>query len=107
MAKWSIPRPTWTDADYRSWRKRTWQPAAAKAGIASLERTTPKTDGKRRVASKYIGPRPYDLRHSMASLLLAEGMNPIEVAEIMGHGPKVLFDTYAHVCAPQLRSTSV
>ena len=29
-------------------------------------------------------PRPYDLRHGLASLLFAEGMNPAEIAERNG-----------------------
>jgi integrase len=91
----------WSDADYCNWRGPVWQSVAAAVGIATLERkvTVAKVEGKRRrrVTSKCVGPRPYDLWHSMASLLLAEGMNPVEVAENMGHGGKVLYDTYAHV----------
>lgn len=43
------------------------------------------------------GARPYDLRHSLASLLLAEQMNPAEIANEMGHTLQTLFGTYAHV----------
>ncbi|MGZ4367096.1 MAG: tyrosine-type recombinase/integrase, partial [Gaiellaceae bacterium] len=42
-------------------------------------------------------PRPYDLRHSLASLLFAEGMNPAEIAERMGHSLETLLRTYTHV----------
>ena len=55
--------------------------------------------------SRYEGPSPKYLRHSCASLLLSEGRNPIEVAEIMGHSPQVLFSTYAHVIS-ELRGTA-
>jgi integrase len=93
----------WSDTDYRNWRGRVWQPAAAKAGIATLERKTTKVkvDGKtiRRVKSSYVGPRPYDLRHSMASLLIGEGRNVAEIAETMGHSIAILLGTYAHVIA--------
>jgi hypothetical protein len=42
-------------------------------------------------------PRPYDLRHSFASLLLAEGRQPLYVARQMGHSLAVLLSTYAHL----------
>ncbi len=42
--------------------------------------------------------RPYDLRHSCASLLLAQGVNPKIVAERLGHSTIVLtMDTYSAV----------
>jgi hypothetical protein len=51
-------------------------------------------------AAKAVGiekPRPYDLRHSFASLLFAEGTNPAEIAEQMGHSLQTLLNTYTHV----------
>jgi integrase len=42
-------------------------------------------------------PRPYDLRHSFASLLLAEGKQPIWCAEQRGHTLAVFLSTYAHL----------
>ncbi len=91
-----FPRPDgehWRDHDLRNWRRRIWQPAASEVGIGEL-RTTGHGRSKR---SSYRGAVPYDLRHSFASLMLAEGRNPLEVAEMMGHSPKILLDTYAHV----------
>ena len=41
--------------------------------------------------------RPYDLRHSFVSLLIAEGHNIVEVARQAGHSPTMSLDTYAHV----------
>ena len=41
--------------------------------------------------------RPYDLRHSFVSLLIAEGHNIVEVARQAGHSPKMALDTDAHV----------
>ncbi|MCL5110772.1 MAG: site-specific integrase [Chloroflexi bacterium] len=42
--------------------------------------------------------RPYDLRHSCASLLLAAGANPKVVAERLGHSSVALtLTTYSHV----------
>jgi hypothetical protein len=34
-----------------------------------------------------------------------EQRNPLEIADMMGHGPQVLFSTYAHVIA-ELRGAS-
>jgi integrase len=39
---------------------------------------------------------PYNLRHTAASHLLANKVNPIAVAEQLGHSKRVLLDTYAH-----------
>ena len=41
--------------------------------------------------------RPYDLRHSFASLLIWEGASVVEVARQLGHSPKMTLETYAHV----------
>ena len=42
--------------------------------------------------------RPYDLRHSSASLLLAAGVHPKVVAERLGHSNVTLtLSTYSHV----------
>jgi integrase len=48
--------------------------------------------------AELIGFRLYDLRHTMATLLLAEGINPKIVSERLGHASVVLtLDTYSHV----------
>jgi integrase len=39
----------------------------------------------------------HDLRHSFASLLLAEGRQPLCVARQLGHSLAVLLETYAHL----------
>ncbi len=57
----------WTLTAYQNWRRRIYTPAAAAAGVAR--------------------PRPYDLRHSFVSLLIAEGHNVVEVARQAGHSP--------------------
>jgi integrase len=41
--------------------------------------------------------RPYDLRHSFASLLLHEGRDVIYVARQLGHGAELTLRTYGHV----------
>ena len=42
-------------------------------------------------------PRPYDLRHSFADLLLHEGRQSLYVAKQLGHSVAVLHSTYAHI----------
>ena len=44
-------------------------------------------------------PRPYDLRHSFASLLLAEGRTVHYVAAQLGHSPALTLSTYGHLIA--------
>lgn len=45
------------------------------------------------------GFRLYDLRHSMATLLLSEGIDPLIVSERLGHASIVsTLDTYSHMC---------
>nr|WP_238717835.1 site-specific integrase [Petrachloros mirabilis] len=41
--------------------------------------------------------KPYAARHSAISHALANGANPIAVAEASGHDKRVLLDTYSHV----------
>jgi integrase len=66
----------WTDFDWRNWRRRVFTPAATRAGLAV---------------------RPYDLRHSFVSLLIAEGASIVEVARQAGHSPAVALNVYGHV----------
>ncbi len=44
-------------------------------------------------------PRTYDLRHTFASLLLAEGRTVHYVAAQLGHDPALTLSTYGHVIA--------
>ena len=67
----------WRKTDYQNWRRRIYIPAGEAAGVELA--------------------RPYDLRHSFVSLLIAEGQSVVEVARQAGHSPKVALDTYAHV----------
>jgi integrase len=68
----------WTESVYRNWRRKTFKPAAEKAGL-------PKST------------RPYDLRHSFCSLLIAEGASVVEVAAQAGHSPTMTLNTYGYV----------
>jgi integrase len=70
----------WTDSDWRNWRnwrKRRFATALEAAGVEHAA-------------------HPYDLRHSFASLLLAEGQSVHHVAKQLGHAPSMTLDTYGH-----------
>ncbi|MDX6698628.1 MAG: hypothetical protein QOE65_2025 [Solirubrobacteraceae bacterium] len=67
----------WSAAAWKNWHRRVFRPAGQAARRAVV--------------------RPYDLRHSFVSLLIAEGHNVVEVARQAGHSPKMALDTYAHV----------
>ena len=78
---------TWTLPAYQSWRRRAFRRALEGAGV------------------EYA--RPYDLRHSFASLLIHEGRSVIYVARQLGHDARLTLTTYGHVMdefedAPQL-----
>lgn len=68
----------WSDSNWRNWRQRNFRKAVVAAGLPE-------------------GTRPYSLRHSFVSLLLAEGRTVVEVADQAGHSPTMALSTYAHV----------
>lgn len=70
----------WTKEDWGNWRWRTWRSACVRAGLSDV-------------------PRPYDLRHGFASLLLAEGKTIHYIAAQLGHSPALTLRTYGHVLA--------
>jgi integrase len=76
-----IPRPSDCEAmsarTFNQWRGDVFVPALAAAGLPHA--------------------RPYDLRHSYASLLLHEGRSVVYVARQLSHSAKVCLDDYAHV----------
>jgi integrase len=67
----------WNADRVRNWRKRTFAEAARAADVPDA--------------------RPYDLRHSFVSLLIAQGATVVEVARQAGHAPTMTLDTYAHL----------
>ncbi len=67
----------WTANAFEKWRQRRFGDLLAAAGVAS--------------------GRPYNLRHSFASLLLHEGRDVIYVARQLGHGADLTLRTYGHV----------
>lgn len=62
-----------------NWRARQWTDALERAGVEYQ--------------------RPYDLRHSFASLLLAAGHTIHYVSEQLRNSPKLVLSTYGHVIA--------
>jgi Phage integrase family len=65
----------WTKDDRDNWRNRVFKPTA---GRISASR------------------RPYDLRHTFASLLIASGGTVVEIAAQLGHDPALTLGAYAH-----------
>ena len=77
-----LPHPSghvWTKTAWGNWRSRDFAGARDAAEIGAL--------------------RPYDLRHTFASLLLAEGRSVHYVAEQLGHSAVMTLRTYGHVIA--------
>jgi integrase len=67
----------WNADRARNWRKRAFAEAAEHAAVPHA--------------------RPYDLRHSYVSLLIAQGATVVEVARQAGHAPTMTLSTYAHL----------
>jgi integrase len=70
----------WTKDDWDVFRANSWKTACKHAQLVPA-------------------PRPYDLRHSFASLLLAEGRTVHYVAAQLGHSPALTLSTYGHLLA--------
>ncbi len=66
-----------TKTDWDNWRRRAFDRACRAIGLQ--------------------GARPYDLRHSFASLLLHEGRSVMYVARQLGHDARLTLSTYGHV----------
>jgi integrase len=70
----------WRKDDWDNWRGRTWRSACTRTAVEPV-------------------PTPYHLRHSFASLLLADGRTLHYVAAQLGHSPEMTLRTYGHVIA--------
>lgn len=70
-------RQAWTANGWEQWRGKVWKRTMEAAGMPYQ--------------------RPYDLRHSFASLLLHEGRSAIYVARQLGHNAMLTMTTYGHV----------
>ena len=94
-------------ADLRTWRLLSGRPAAKALIFPSATgtvRSQPAYQSWRRRAFKRSldgagveHARPYDLRHSYATLLLHEGRYVIYVARQLGHDARLTLSTYGHV----------
>jgi integrase len=74
--------------DWKNWRRRSVNATTEAIGLGR--------------------PRPYDLRHSFASLMIRDGNTSIvELAEQLGHSPTETLKTYAHVFAEHRRQPRV
>lgn len=91
-----FPTPTgkvwWKD----NFMARIFRPAAVRAGLGTVEKLD---DGEH-----YEGIVFHDLRHTCASLMIAAGANPLEVAEQLGHfdksgrpDPRLIWSRYGHL----------
>jgi integrase len=67
----------WSETAWKNWRRRAFDRACQAVGLE--------------------GARPYDLRHSFASLLLHEGRSVTYVARQLGHDAQLTLSTYGHV----------
>ena len=66
----------WTKDGWDNWRNRVFKPTADRIGASR---------------------RPYDLRHTFASLHIASGGTVVEIAAQLGHDPALTLGTYAHL----------
>ncbi|HYM91254.1 MAG TPA: site-specific integrase, partial [bacterium] len=68
-------------------------------GGGMFARTNMKRAWAHAIAQAQVRPiRPYDLRHTFASLLIAAGKNPLYIARQMGHySAGFTLDTYGHL----------
>jgi integrase len=93
--------------DLRAWRERSGNPPdhelvfpGERGGVWSanaFEKWRHRRFAVLLKAGGLRGGRPYDLRHSFASLLLHEGRDVIYVARQLGHGAELTLRTYGHV----------
>lgn len=67
----------WRRHDVGNFRRRVWRPTVERVGLE--------------------GTRPYDLRHSFASLQIRAGLPVPDLAEQLGHSPMMTLSTYTHV----------
>ncbi len=89
-----FPSEIGTPTLYGNLDRRHFKKIIKRANDAIIEANQEK--GESRPLIKVI--RLYDLRHTMATLLLSEGVNPKIVSERLGHSSIALtLDTYSHV----------
>ena len=108
----------WSEDAYKSWARQAFARALALAAGRKVEdpaaRPCPtckappgkpcRTPNGRQAKNPHVtrsrpdaDGRPYDLRHSFASLLLHEGRSVIYVSRQLGHNAQLTLSTYGHV----------
>ena len=102
----------WTDSDFRNWRSRAWRPVIDEI-VGAFDSVAGGEDCPRRWYVESITPEEVAvsepttgrcvLRHCAASLLLAGGIPPREVARQLGHDLVTLDDVYGHLIARYAR----
>ena len=46
---------------------------------------------------------PYELRHTLTSMLMDKGIRDTDISDILGHkDPRILYDTYRHLMVPEI-----
>jgi integrase len=80
----------WTAANYNNWRSRKQEKDGQPAKIKCF---------KRAALDCGLGweLKPYDLRHTAATLYAAAGWNHLEIARQLGHTPEVSVRVYQHL----------
>jgi integrase len=98
----------------QNWRKRVWLPALRGANPCPACEATGDVEDERCPSCEGAGTatyfRPYDLRHTAATLLIYAGRTINEVAEHLGHAdPGFTARTYTHIYrdAPEYRGVSI
>jgi integrase len=74
----------------------------------AITRPKPKNPGEKPAELPFPAIRFHDLRHSAATLLLAQGVSPRYITELLGHSQvSFTMQTYAHVLPEVRRQTAV
>jgi integrase len=88
VGEWVFCTKVGTPLSVHNLHNRSWKPLLRKAGLPP-------------------GTRFHDLRHTCATLLLAKGVHPKIVQEMLGHSSiSITLDTYSHVL-PNMQSEAV
>lgn len=80
----------WTAANYNNWRSRRQFKDGKPAKIKCFKLAVVETGLSESV-------KPYDLRHTAASLYALAGWNHLEIANQLGHSPEVSVRVYQHL----------
>ena len=96
-----FPAPLGGPMRWGKWARRYFKPAAVRAGLFVTREVDPKT--AQVVVSSAL--RVYDLRHTCASLLIAQGASVKAVQAQLGHATaSITLDTYGHLFPSELEA---